>query len=182
MMTFCIRPICINTVPKWAEMDDPLSLLMLLCNSLIPRPTTIPNVKIEQYSFAWLAHCFKLFPKWEFFFFKSINEWYNGYYCNVWRKNVNDKRRNHLRSYRILEPIWISVGWERVMNFFVKDELWLPQMSIYFFKPWTLIISYRQETQQTYNEVNFCAKLIPSFKIRNCNNLLSNFYRSQFRS
>ena len=71
MMTFCIRPICINTVPKWAEMDDPLSLL-LLCNSLIPRPTTIPNVKIEQYSFAWLAHCFKRFPKWDFFF-KSIN-------------------------------------------------------------------------------------------------------------
>ena len=108
----------------------------------------------------------------------------NGYYCNFWRINVYDMIYlwNHLRSYRILEPIWSSVGWERVMNFFVKDELWLPQMSIYFFKPWTLIISYRQETQQTYNEVNFCAKLIPSFKIRNCNNLLSNFYRSQFRS
>ena len=118
-------------------------------------------------------------------FLKSINNIMDVIAIS-WEKTFMIRTRrylwNHLRSYRILEPIWISVGWERVMNFFVKDELWLPQMSIYFFKPWTLIISYRQETQQTYNEVNFCAKLIPSFKIRNCNNLLSNFYRSQFRS
>ena len=118
MMTFCIRPICINTVPKWAEMDDPLSLLMLLCNSLIPRPTTIPNVKIEQYSFAWLAHCFKLFSKWDFFF-KSINEWYNGYYCNFWRK------KSMIRG-DIYETILDLIAfWNQFGSVLVGKESWI---------------------------------------------------------